>query len=310
MELPTNLKELYRHWEGHVGGADGAETNNAETYNGGGNKELLRQIRWFINERLEIWKKKTAGEKLPYTKDAILSQYRFCNIFREFDRQTIEFHTLLNPLRDDFPLWLLNMFYCRMVARPETIRTAGLLSFDATRNKEFYARLMSSPRPRYGTPYVFPVSVIQRSATPTRELFITNYLPHIMQSIAKEITTWKKESVYNGLEKIIPIFGYNLRFLWTEVLIDVAYQFPQYVDLFARFPVGPGALPTLKRFDAKKDPSELVRELARIHLDTHLTYNGKLLRLSAENWEGVACEFRKYTSLAAGKGRKRIFRQR
>lgn len=283
------------------------ETDNTETYNGGDNKELLEQIEWFINERLEIWKKKTAGEKPPYTRDSILSQYRFCNIFREFDRQTIEFHTLLNPLRNDFPLWLLNMFYCRMVARSETIRAVGLLSFDEVHNKELYARLMRSPRPRYGAPYVFPVSVIQRSATPTRELFITKYLPLITHAIADEITTWEKKSVYDGLEKIIPIFTYNLNFLWTEVLIDVAYQFPKFIDLFARFPVGPGALPTLKRIDAKRDPSELVRELTHINIDTHLTYNGRPLRLSAENWEGIACEFRKYTSLVAGKGRKRIF---
>ncbi len=103
MELPKNLKELYRHWRGHVAET---ETNNTETYNGGGNKELLEQIAWFINERLEIWKKKTAGERPPYTSDAILSEYRFCNIFREFDRQTIEFHTLLNPLRNDFGIYM------------------------------------------------------------------------------------------------------------------------------------------------------------------------------------------------------------
>lgn len=283
------------------------ETGNEETNNLSDNKELLGELEWFINERLEIWKRKTAGEGAPYTHDAILSQYRFCNIFREFDRQTIEFHALLNPLRDNFPLWLLNMFYCRMVARPDTIRAVGLLSFDATHNEQLYKQLITLPRPRYGTPYVFPISVIQKSKTPTRELFITEYLPLITRTIAKEIETWERVSVYEGVKKVIPLFGFNLNFLWTEVLIDVAYQFPHYINLFERFPVGPGALPTLTRIDAEKDPSELVRELAHINIDTHITINGKPLRLSAENWEGVACEFRKYTNLSAGKGRKRIY---
>jgi len=78
-----------------------------------------KHLLWFINERVQIWEKKTSGKELPYTNDSILSHYRFCNIFRELDRQTIEIHSQLNPLRDDFPLWLLNMFYARMVARPE-----------------------------------------------------------------------------------------------------------------------------------------------------------------------------------------------
>ncbi len=302
MELPENLKELYRHWEGHAGASSGVGTDSVTS-----DKELFERITWFINERLEIWKKKTAGEKPPYTQDAILSHYRFCNIFREFDRQTIELHTLLNPLRDNFPLWLLNMFYCRMIARPETIHAVGLLSFNAKENEELYKRLIALPRPRYGTPYVFPISVIQKSKTPTRELFITDFLPRVMESVAKEIETWERVSVYEGVKKVIPIFDYNLNFLWTEALIDVAYQFPQYTNLFERFPVGPGALPTLRRINEEKEPSELVVELAKINIDMYITFNGKPLRLSAENWEGVACEFRKYTNLSAGRGRKRIF---
>jgi hypothetical protein len=166
---------------------------------------------------------------------------------------------------------------------------------------------MNASRPRFGTPYVFPVSVILRSENPTRELFIANYLPHIIPAIAEEIRTWKQMSIYEGVQKIIPIFGYNLKFLWTEVLIDVAYQFPEYINLFERFPVGPGALPTLKRINVTEEPSVLARTLSSLDVHTGVTFEHKPLRLSAENWEGVACEFRKYTNLRAGKGRKRKY---
>ncbi|TAK57765.1 hypothetical protein EPO17_01070, partial [Patescibacteria group bacterium] len=241
----------------------------------------------FIDKRIQIWKKKIGGEKFPYTNDPILSQYRFCNIFREFDRQTIEFHTLLLPLREDFSLWLLNMFYCRLVARPETIESVGLLSFDKRVSKTLYKKLITSSRPRFGTPYVFPISAIQKSQTPTRELFITEYLPVVMKIVAKEIQTWDKISVCDGVERIIPIFGYNLYFLWTEVLIDVAYQFPQYLDLFKRFPVGPGSLPTLAKINPEREPSLLARDLSLLRVNTGITYEKRPLRLSAENWEGI-----------------------
>jgi hypothetical protein len=193
-----------------------------------------------------------------------------------------------------------------MVARPETIKSTGLLSFDE--NREIYNVLIKHSSPKYGTPYVFPISVIMKSKTPTRELFITKYLPKIMTQVSAEIATWDKESVYYGLEKILPIFGFNLRFLWTEVLIDVAYQYPEYIDLFKRFPVGPGAMPTLIKISKEKDPSLLVKELSETKFDIGMTYKGSLVRLSAENWEGVACEYRKYCNLKEGKGRKRLFR--
>ncbi|MDA2922493.1 putative DNA base hypermodification protein [Patescibacteria group bacterium AH-259-L07] len=297
MELPENLKTLYRHWRFHT-------SSSKHSY---GNDKIPQEIRWFINERIHIWEKKISGAKPPYTSDPVLSRYRFCNIFRELDKQTIQFHKLLRPLQNNFPLWLLNMFYCRMVARPETVSRVGLLIFDEQKNEILYKNLITSPRPRFGTPYVFPVSVILKSKTPTRELFITQYLPNIMNRVAKEIERWDRKSVYDGVQTIIPIFGYNLLFLWTEVLIDVAYQFPQQLDLFSRFPIGPGALTTFKKLDGQKDPSLLVEELASLGIATKITYEDKPIRLSAENWEGIGCEFRKYTNLKQGKGRKRLY---
>jgi hypothetical protein len=38
-----------------------------------------------------------------------------------------------------------------------------------------------------------------------------------------------------------------------------------------------------------------------------LSFNAKPVRLSVENWEGIGCEYRKYTNLAKGLGRKRAF---
>lgn len=301
MEVPLHLKTLYRHWGLHT------EKPKQTLNNPRANPEVLDAMCWFIEERMRIWELKTKNSPLPYSEDSVLSRYRFCNIFRELDRQTIEFHTLLNPLRNDFPLWLLNMFYCRMVARPETIHSVGLLSYDTREYDSLYKQLTTTPRPRFGTPYVFPVSVIQKSEFSTRELFIAYFLPKIMKRVAAEILSHKESDVCTLVEDIVPVFGFNLNFLWTEVLIDVAYQFPEHVTLFGRFPVGPGAMPTLQRLFPGHDPSLAVVALAGKGVTTELTYDGRPLFLSAENWEGIGCEYRKYTNLKKGKGRKRIF---
>lgn len=303
MEIPKDLKSLYRHWDFHTSVDLGGEVRGLNV-----DQEVFAQMQWFIRERMKIWGCKTDGRPLPYTDDVILQKYRFCNIYREFDRQTIEFHRLLNPLRDNFPLWLLNMFYCRMIARTETISEIGLLSFDLKQNEALYQRLIEQPRPKYGTPYVFPVSVILKSNYPTRELFIAKFLPQIMPQVAALFENWQDRSVVGGLDEILPVFGFNLRFLWTEVLIDIAYQWPEKINLFKQFPIGPGALPTLRRLNPVLDPEELVIRLVDMNIDSGLRYHGRAVRLSAENWEGVCCEFRKYTNLKSGKGRRRLYK--
>jgi hypothetical protein len=256
---------------------------------------------------MAMWERKVRNESGPSSLDTILAERRFCNVYRELDRQTIEFHTLLSPLRSDMSLWLLNMFYCRVVARPDTIRHTGLLSFDRKHNAKVRRKLLNAPHPRYGVPYVFPISVIQRSAWPTREDFVSKYLPAVMPTVAAEIASWNKMNVYDGVSKVLNVFPFPFYFHWTEVLIDAAYQYPDFLDLFGRFPVGPGALSTVQRIAPRNDPSYVVERLTGIPLDTGLTYNGALIPLSAENWEGICCEFRKYTNLQSGGGRKRRY---
>lgn len=45
----------------------------------------------FLVERDTIYKKKTAGEPWPWTKDEILKTYRFCDIYRERDRTSLHY---------------------------------------------------------------------------------------------------------------------------------------------------------------------------------------------------------------------------
>lgn len=302
MELPKTLKQLYRHWDAHVNPRDFSVVPPRFH-----EPELLSKIDWFVHERMAMWERKMRSEDGPSSLDPILAERRFCNVYRELDRQTIEFHTLLNPLRDDMSLWLLNMFYCRVVARPETIKFTGLLSFDSKENMGVRKRLLTAPYPRYGTPYVFPISVIQRSKWPTREDFVSKYLPLVMPAVADEISSWNKSNVYSGIQNVVKVFSFPFYFHWTEVLIDTAYQYPDFLDLFGRFPVGPGALPTVQRIAPQNEASYIVERLTGVPLETGLTYNGAKIPLSAENWEGICCEFRKYTNLSAGSGRKRVY---
>lgn len=299
---------LYKHWESHT------IPREAQTYDiKYGNKfdnPIYSELIPFVNERIRIFERKEADLPKPYSQETILNTYRFCNIYRELDRQTVFFHEYLKPIENDFDLWVLNMLYCRSICNTNTISKIGLLTFSETNNKKVFNNLTSLASPKYGNAYIFPISLIHKSEWNTREKFFSIYYPLVTKKVTKVIKGFSKISVVEAINQILPIFGFNLRFLWTEVLIDIAYQYPQLIDLYQRFPIGPGSKPTMLRINDKVDP-----EITNLNMvgafDQKLellTFNGKKVILSAENWEGIGCEFRKYTNLKLGKGRKRLYK--
>lgn len=290
MEIPDGLKSLYKHWPDHTQPPQVGPKIKLDI-------DVVDQMLDFSSKRMQLWDKKRVN-------DSVLTKFRFCNIYRELDRQTIEFHTLLKSLEQNFDLWLLNMAFCRFICNPQTIKAIGLLSFDIENNKQVFNKLKDLRSPKYGTAYIFPISTIMKSDYPTREDFFCLYLPMVIKKCGNVIKTFNKTSVVEALEKVIPVFGFGLRFHWTEILIDVAYQYPEYLDLFKAFPIGPGSGPTMLRLNPSADPIQTCLSLPKT---AYLTWNNKPVWLSAENWEGVGCEFRKYSNLTAGHGRRRIY---
>jgi len=303
MEVPSDLKRLYRHWEKHCGEREEIKIEDFV------DKDVFNGMLNFAKERMKIWERRKQGERRPWTKDSILNKYRFCNVYRELDRQTIEFHSLLADLRSDLALWMLNMLFCRGVCKPDTIKAVGLLSLDIRRNREIYKKLIKLPRPKYGTAYVFPVSVLKKIGCRNREEFWCFYLPKKIEKMATLVAKLKNATVLDTVGRLTKILGVNLRFHLTELLIDVTYQYPECIDLFGRFPIGPGAKPTLQRLNKDVLAEDLAVLLSNYHVPDfpYLTFGGREISLSAENWEGLACEFRKYSNLRSGMGRKRVF---
>lgn len=58
----------------------------------------------YINERYLIWKRREAGQERPWTDDAILHEWSFCNVFREWDAGTQALREMLRaqlvPMRE------------------------------------------------------------------------------------------------------------------------------------------------------------------------------------------------------------------
>ncbi len=303
MEIPQNLKQLYKHWVDHTYNVTQQNTVSIDSL-------VVSNMASFASERMHIWEQKITNASPPYTQDPILLKYRFCNIYRELDAQTIQMHTQLKELESSLDLWLLNVIFNRMVCKPSTNQKVGFLTFNQEDNKKVFEKLMNLPSPKYGVAYIFPISVVSKVGLRTREEFFCFYLPKVIKQIVLVIEGFDKLSVVDALEQILPVFGVNFKFHWTEVLIDLAYQFPKYIDLYKKFPIGPGSLPTMKKLNYKEIPENVCLALVQTNMPDfrYLTFSGKKVRLSAENWEGIGCEFRKYTNLQNGNGRRRLYK--
>ena len=69
----------------------------------------------FIHARHAIWEKRERGLPPPWTADPVLSQYRFCNVYRNLDKQTRLIHSRwLLPRREDPDVWFA-MVVARLV---------------------------------------------------------------------------------------------------------------------------------------------------------------------------------------------------
>ena len=87
---------------------------------------LLDRFIWYLNERWAIHQKRLKGLPPPWTDDAALQKYRFCQVRREDDRVTRWIHeNWLRPHADDPDLW-----HAMCVARigfnlPATLEAVG-----------------------------------------------------------------------------------------------------------------------------------------------------------------------------------------
>jgi hypothetical protein len=88
-------------------------------------KLRTKELEHFIKERYAIYLKRQAGKPKPWTKDPILQQYRFCNIYRELDVVTQWIaKNWREPHADDPDLWF-SMYVARIFNKPETLQAVG-----------------------------------------------------------------------------------------------------------------------------------------------------------------------------------------
>lgn len=303
---------IYKHWEKYQ-----VDPRNDRSGLVTIDTKLEDQFWDFVAERMKLFHTKDSGADFPWTEDPIMSKNKFCNVYRELDRTTIELHELSQPVLHDLELSLLNFAYMRWVGLPENVRKVGLLDFSPQTLADAWDKFSEIKGVRFTSAYNSAIAGILSTGCANREEFIFNYVPQKIHDIAKTLVTSEDKSILGLTEKIAPMFGFNARFMTMEILMDIGYQFPDLIDEYEPVFIGPGAAPSVKAFNSKKPASEVIDTLMRtqpIESLNAFSVNASPVFITAANLENDCCEFRKYRNLKEGVGlrgkvpRKRLYK--
>lgn len=114
-----------------------ADASGADTY-----KKRIRVAAKFCEERHRVYiKKETLKREKPWTKDWILRSSRFCNIYRELDKVTVQImQSWINPNLDNPDIASLAVLG-RVINHPPTLLSMGEHGFTDLSRKPDSARL-------------------------------------------------------------------------------------------------------------------------------------------------------------------------
>lgn len=261
----------------------------------------------FVIERHRIYTRRASGQSGPWTRDKILAEYRFCNVYRELDRVTQWIRMRWRePFANHEDLWFA-MVVARLINHPATLTE---LSLPGRWNRAQFLRVMNERRARgeksFGSAYI----VSTNGESMDKAFYLAEYVLDPM---------WTQRSVYRPKPKET-LSSYHTRlmeaqgmgsFMAAQVIADLKYtpSLAKAPDWWTFASSGPGSrrgMSYLMGFDPRMAWKEhewrdCLKELAS-HVHPYTAEVG-MPRMHAQDLQNCLCEYSKYRRTQLGTGR-------
>ena len=278
--------------------------------------ENARDFFWLAHEREIMAQKRERGEPWPWTKDYVLSNYRFCRIMREDDKTTAWFRENVRKPLTDLDEIMISTYVFRWF---NSIRTGEVLlpellnPFDIEKARE---KLYAMPGPHFGSAYV-----IQSPTGMTK-------IDGVLWAIGNVTERWREgaelcrtsrslETVHAWLKQ----FPHMGPFMAYQVVCDLRYThlLDHAEDKMTWTCAGPGAArglswlehdePEVFNYNGQKDQVIMMARMAEL-LD--MSRDPQYWPMKDKPWElstvqHWACEYDKWRRGHAGQRLKRTF---
>lgn len=260
-------------------------------------------MKW-ISERQRIYNAKQRGAKKPWTKDPILQQYRFCNVYREQDAVTKWISDNWRTPNAQHPdLWFA-MVIARLFNKPETL---GALGFPYTfRPAPFVKKLKSLPPPIFNGAYIVSTNGIAMNKV---DYLVDRVLKPLWAARAY-IRPTHDDTLGSFHARLTEYDGIG-SFIGAQVVADLKYVMPLKFapDWWSWASSGPGSRRGLNRVCGRpytQSWSEKEWAAALHELQTAmepLMRAADLPLLHAQDLQNCLCEFDKYERTRLGDGK-------
>ena len=281
--------------------------------------QRLKKFYWWINERHRIYLNKEADKEWPWTKDEIMQTYKFTNVFRELDAETVKFHERI----DDLDLLQADKLY-------------SMILFRAFNRAATYDMLIRG-KTTHHTPAKMK-RILHRAANRGKKIFTGAYIITNAGRSESKIdimcdalgVQWRgRRKIYDemmedgtmqGCTNILRAYPMQGPFTSYEVICDMRYQpgmLDKAPDRKSWANLGPGARRGINRIvSGKKKPNvfhttnEYIVFMVEM-LKTSPKYRGKHVPpLVMREIEHSLCEFDKWLRVDNNEGRPRALYRR
>lgn len=276
-------------------------------------KELFK----FIRERHKVYERKIAGLPKPWTKDAILQNFRFCNVYRELDAVTQWIATSWRaPHETDPDLWFA-MVVARLVNWPDTlVEMPYPVPFSAAKFvKTLHARKAAGDKV-FSSAYIVSTNGMTMDKAEYLAEHVLTPLWKGRKNVQRAITSGSLATIHEVLTQ----FNGMGSFLAAQVVADIKYagllyasrhELQRDTDWWSWAASGPGSKRGLNRVmnlpvDNSWNEKFWLDGLRTLHAQIQPMFEKEgMPPLHAQDLQNCLCEFDKYERTRLGEGRPR-----
>lgn len=260
---------------------------------------------YWVTERHRIYLRREKGLAKPWTKDVILRDYKFTNVFRQLDRGTVWLgqHLLKHHGDDGHDLIVFNVGWYRLF---NWTGTGELLGWQTRWRPQTAVRKLRQAAKRGEQVFTGAHIVWGPKGQPKIDGVVENATE--LWAARKRIAAVAKfsrslEATFDELTQVQGVGGFIAYEIVSDLRHTAVLWHARDINQWAN--VGPGALRGLRRLDPGMRPKDGLRLMRELLARSRSSTPDAVPDMELRDIEHVLCEFDKYCRVKFGEGRPR-----